>query len=102
MLHVIATIELATGKQEAFLEAFRANVPNVLREDGCLEYGSAVDMNTDIGAQLPMRDNVVTVVEKWRDLPALKAHLAAPHMTEYRVRVKDFVKRVSLQILQPV
>src|SRR5262245_45434938 len=102
MIHVIATVELAAGKRESFLEAFRANIPTVLKEDGCIEYGPAVDAVTDIGVQLPPRENVVTVVEKWRDLPALKAHLAAPHMVAYRVRVKDLVQRVSLQILQPV
>jgi quinol monooxygenase YgiN len=102
MIHVIATVELAAGKRELFLEAFRANVPLVLKEDGCIEYGPAVDAETEISAQLPLRENVVTVVEKWRDLPALKAHLVAPHMVVYRTRVKDFVQRVSLQVLQPV
>jgi quinol monooxygenase YgiN len=102
MIHVIATIELNAGKRELFLEAFQANVPLVLAEDGCIEYGPTVDAATDISAQLPQRENVVTVVEKWRDLPALKAHLVAPHMLTYRTRVKDFVQRVSLQILQPV
>ena len=32
---------------------------------------------------------------------ALEAHLVAPHMMEYRPKVKDFVKKVSLQILSP-
>jgi quinol monooxygenase YgiN len=102
MIHVIATIELAPGKREPFLDAFRANVPLVLREDGCIEYGPTEDVVTDIAAQIPKRENVVTVVEKWRDLAALKAHLVAPHMLTYRTKVKDFVQRVSLQVLQPV
>ena len=101
MIHVIATVELVPGNRDRFLNAFRANVPNVLAEDGCIEYGPAIDLATDIGAQLPLRENVVTVVEKWRDLPALHAHLAAPHMTAYRTQVKDLVVRVTLQVLQP-
>jgi len=33
-------------------------------------------------------------------LDALKAHLAAPHMTTYRENVKDLVAGVTLQVLE--
>jgi quinol monooxygenase YgiN len=101
MIHVIATIELHPGARDAFLGEFRKIVPAVRAEAGCLEYGPTVDATTDIAAQPPRRENVVTVVEKWADLPALKAHLVAPHMLEYRPRVKDLVRGVTLQILEP-
>ncbi|GIW81024.1 MAG: hypothetical protein KatS3mg105_2831 [Gemmatales bacterium] len=102
MIHVIATIEVHPGKRDAFLEEFRKIMPTVRAETGCLEYGPAVDFPSDIAAQTPIRENVVTIVEKWDSLDALKAHLAAPHMAEYRNRVKDIVQSVQLQILQPV
>ncbi|MGE0757265.1 MAG: putative quinol monooxygenase [Pirellulaceae bacterium] len=102
MIHVIATVELHAGKKEPFLEALRSNLGPVRAEDGCLEYGPTVDVVTGIGAQLPVRDNVVTIVERWRDLAALRAHLAAPHMVSYRERVKDLVAKVTLQVLEPV
>ena len=89
------------GTRDRFLQVFNANVPHVLAEDGCLEYGAAVDAATDVAAQPPVRPDVVVVVEKWRDLAALKAHSAAPHMTTYRVDAKDFIQSVSLQILDP-
>ncbi len=101
MIFVIATIELKPGKREAFLGEFKANVPNVLAEKGCLEYGPTVDVKTDIKAQIPLRENIVTIVEKWEGLTALHAHLVAPHMTRYRERVKDFVVGTTLQILEP-
>ena len=101
MIHVIVTIELKAGTREAWLAEFRNNLPNVRAEKGCIEYGVAVDLPTDIKAQIPLRDNVVTVVEKWESLEALKAHLAAPHMATYRERVKDLVVGVTLQILEP-
>jgi quinol monooxygenase YgiN len=101
MIHVIATIELVDGKRQAFLQEFRKLVPFVRAEAGCLEYGPAVDVASGIGAQVPLRENVVTVVEKWADLPALKAHLVAPHMQEYRPRVKEIVKSTTLQVLEP-
>lgn len=101
MIHVIATIEVVPGRREALLAEFHKIVALVRAEAGCLEYGPAVDVPSGLAAQVPPRDNVVTVVENWASLDALHAHTAAPHMTEYRGRVKDFVARVKLQILQP-
>lgn len=101
MIHVIATIELHDGRRDAFLEEFRTNVPAVRAEAGCLEYGPAVDVATGIAAQLPPRENVVVVVEKWESLDALRAHLQAPHMVAFRGRVKEMVVGTRLQVLQP-
>ena len=101
MLHVLATIEVAEGKRTAFLAEFHKLVPLVRAEDGCVEYGAAIDVPTAIPVQTPVRDDVVMVVEKWTTLDALNAHLAAPHMAEYRQRVAGLVQKVALQILQP-
>jgi quinol monooxygenase YgiN len=101
MIFVIATIEVKPGKREVFLAEFHKNMPNVRAEKGCIEYGPSVDAKTDIKAQIPLRENVVTIVEKWESLDALHAHLAAPHMATYRERVKDLVVGVTLQILEP-
>ncbi len=101
MIHVIALIELNPGTRDAFLSEFHALVPKVLAEDGCLEYGPAVDEPTDISAQVPPRPDAVTVIEKWESVGHLKAHLVAPHMAEYRPRVKDFVKGTTLHVLSP-
>ena len=102
MIHVIATVQLVAGKREAFLAEFRKIIPLVRAEEGCLEYGPAVDLGTDITAQGPARENVVTVLEKWQSLDTLKKHLQAPHMVAYRPKVKDFVQSVQLQVLTPL
>jgi quinol monooxygenase YgiN len=101
MIFVIATIQLAPGKRADFLKEFHALVPKVHAEEGCIEYGPTIDVATLIPAQPPVRDDVVTVVEKWASLEALQAHLMAPHMLEYRGKVKAFVAGVSLQVLEP-
>ena|SRR5689334_2778949 len=101
MIHVVATVELVAGKRDPFLTEFHKLVPLVRAEAGCLDYGPTVDVATGIAAQVPVRDNVVTVVEKWDSLSALQAHLQAPHMAAYRTRVKDLVVSVKLQVLQP-
>ena len=102
VIHVIATVELVEGKRAAFLAEFRKIVPLVRAEEGCLDYGPAVDVATGLAAQGPVRDNVVMVVEKWASLDALKKHLQAPHMLDYRPKVKDFVVAAALQVLAPV
>ena len=101
MIHVLATIQLHPGRRAAFLVEFHQLVPLVRAEQGCLEYGPAVDVASGVPAQPAVRDDVVVVVEKWHDLPALLAHLAAPHMQAYRGKVKDLVAAVELRILQP-
>ncbi len=101
MIYVIATVEVKPGKREAFLAEFHRNVPNVRAEKGCIEYGPTVDVKTDIKTQIPLRENTVTIVEKWDSLQALQAHLQAPHMAKYRERVKDFVAGLTLQVLEP-
>jgi quinol monooxygenase YgiN len=101
MIYVIATVEVKPGKRDAFLAEFHRNIPNVKGEKGCIEYGPTVDLKTEIKAQVPLREHVVTIVEKWESLAALQAHLTAPHMATYRERVKELVVGVSLQVLEP-
>ncbi len=101
MIHVIATIELHSGQRDAFLDAFHQLVPLVLEEDGCLDYGPTVDLPTNMEIQGPPRDDVATIVERWESLEALEAHLMATHMLAYREKVKEMVKGMTLQILQP-
>jgi len=101
MIFVIADIELVEGKQAAFLEAFHHLVPLVLAEEGCIEYGPAIDEETDIPAQVKNGSLIVTVMEKWASVEALKAHLVAPHMTDYRLQVADLVKGTKIKVLKP-
>jgi len=57
----------------------------------------------DIDADLPLQsldENVVTIIEKWESLEALRDHLNAPHMLVYKEKVKDIVEGVSIKVLQ--
>lgn len=101
MLHVIAIVELHPDSRAAFLEEFHRIVPTVRDESGCIEYGPAVDAATEISAQSALGPDTVCIIEKWESAAALDAHLAAPHMTAYRERVRSFVRNVRLHILQP-
>ncbi len=44
---------------------------------------------------------MTTIVEKWESVDALKAHLVAPHMVEYREKVKGMMQEFKLTILEP-
>jgi quinol monooxygenase YgiN len=43
MIHVIAILTTQPGQRAAVLEAFQANVPNVLAEHGCIAYEATFD-----------------------------------------------------------
>jgi quinol monooxygenase YgiN len=101
MVHVVATIELKPGAREAFLTEFGALVPQVRAERGCIEYGPAVDVASGLGAQPPLRANAVVVIEKWADLDALRAHMNAPHMADYRTKVAPLLEGLTLHVMQP-
>ena len=53
MIHVIAVITAKPGQRDTILAHFRANVPAVRAEKGCIEYGAAVDARSR--AQVPDR-----------------------------------------------
>jgi len=101
LIHVIATIRTVPGKRADLLAVFRELTPKVHAEQGCVEYGAAIDIDTPIAAQQAPRDNVLVVVEKWESVAALEAHLAAPHMEAFRAANGELIEDISLQILQP-
>lgn len=101
MIHVIAALSSAPGKRDELIAAFEKLAPEVHAEEGCIEYGTAVDVETPIGAQEPLRGDVLMVVEKWESIAALEAHLAAPHMEKFRSDTADIVTGLSLQVLKP-
>ena len=98
---VLAAVRVKSGQVEQFLEIFRANVPNVLAEDGCLEYAPSIDVDSGMAAQ-ELAPEGVTILERWASLDALKAHSAAPHMLVYREQVRGIVESVSLKVLRKV
>lgn len=102
MIHVIATIDLNPGQRPPFIAEFQKVAPQVRAEAGCLEYGLAVDVSVGLEGQPPLREDSATVIEKWTDGAALKAHLATPHMKEFFQRTSTLVRDLKIQVLQPV
>ncbi len=99
MVHVIASIRVREGALGEYIALFKENVPNVLAEQGCIQYIPCLDADTGWKAQA--RDpNRMTVVEKWESMEALQAHARAPHMAAFRAKAGHLVDSMSLQVVQ--
>src|SRR5437762_7603022 len=101
MIHVIAVLTAKPGKRDEVLQHFRANIPAVLAEKGCIEYGPAVDADPAPPSQAKYGPDTFVVIEKWETMDALLAHGAAPHMAAYGLKVKDLVASRAIHILAP-
>ena len=89
------------GMREAILREFRANMPNVHAEKGCIEYGPAIDAEGMGGFQTKFGDDTFVVIEKWESPEALKAHAAAPHMAAYATKTRDMIASRIIHVLSP-
>ena len=98
MIHVLAFVTTKPGQRAAVLDAFKANVPSVLAEAGCIEYGAALDVP---GTEPAFGTDSFVVIEKWESMAALKAHAASPHMAAYAAKVKDLLASRAIHILTP-
>ena len=101
MVHVIAVITAKQGKRAQILEHFNANVPNVHAEQGCIEYGAAVDAEDALAIQAKWGADTFLVIEKWESMDALKAHAAAPHMAAYAAKTRELIASRVIHILTP-
>lgn len=99
MITVIASISVKEVYLDEFITLFKENIPNVLAEDGCIEYYPTIDLPTDIPPQKQDK-KVVTIIEKWQSVEKLNMHLIAPHMQEYRKATDNMVEDVTIKILQ--
>ncbi len=99
MISVIASIKVKAGRVPEFIEILKSNVPEVRKERGCIEYFPAVDIDSGLPVQ-KLDKNIVTIIEKWESVEALRAHLKTPHMLAYREKVKDLVEELSIKVLK--
>ena len=99
MIHIVATVTVQESRRDDYLAIFTKYVPIVQAEDGCIRYEPFVDVESGLGRQKPVRDNVVIVLETWESLEKLHAHIAAPHMAELKEELGDIVTDLDLQIV---
>lgn len=98
MVHVIAIITAHPGKRAELLKLFETVIPTVRDEEGCIEYGVALDVPDADPAFGP---ETYVVIEKWESLAILKAHSVAPHMKAFGAAAKDLIAQRAVHVLQP-
>jgi len=101
MIHVVAVITAKPGQRDKILEAYRANRPAVLAEDGCIEYTATIDAAGMPASKGTFGPDTFVVVEKWASLAALQAHAAAPHMAAYGAKTKEWTESRVIHVLEP-
>jgi quinol monooxygenase YgiN len=99
MIYGVVFVRVKQGKLQEWLELFKSNAIMVRKEKGCIQYVPMVDI--DVGVPIQVLDkNVVTILEQWESLEALRDHFATPHMAAYFEKEKDLIEGVTLKMLQ--
>jgi len=101
MIHLLAIITAKPGMRDAILREFRANIPAVHAEAGCIEYAPAIDAEGIGSIQTALGSDAFVVIEKWASPDALKAHAAAPHMAAYAAKTRDMIASRVIHVLSP-
>jgi quinol monooxygenase YgiN len=98
MIHVLAIITAKPGMRGAILNEFHANIPAVRAENGCIEYGPAIDTES---SPAKFGGDAFVVIEKWESPEALKAHAASPHMAAYGAKTREMIASRVIHVLSP-
>jgi len=101
MIHVLAIITTKPGLRDEVLAAFRANMPAVHAEKGCIEYAPAIDAEGMGGMQTRLGPDSFVVIEKWATAADLAAHGASAHMAAYGAANRDKIAGRVLHFLTP-
>jgi quinol monooxygenase YgiN len=102
MIRVVAIITANPGRREELLAAFRANVPNVHAEKGCIEYAGHIDAANVGPFQAAFGPDTLVVLESWESPQALRDHVAAPHMKTYAQRTKELIASRAIRVLSAI
>ncbi len=102
MIHVIASVRVKPGRRDDLLKLMKSVAATVRAEKGCIRYVPTVDIASGLPPQV-LDANLVTLIETWESLDALRSHLATPHMAAFFEKRKDMVEGgSSLKVLQEV
>ena len=80
LILVTGHIRVSPERVEQLRPHIQALVTATRKEDGCILYAFAEDMN---------EPGVIRIVERWRDWPSLDAHGKAPHIATWSAVAKD-------------
>ena len=96
MIYVIARMELNDNCMTAMQELLERTVPQVLAEEGCLQYTPCADVDEET------KEQFITIVEAWSSRETHKAHLASAHMAVFREAANKLRKNSVVKIVSPL
>ena len=102
MIYLLAIITAKSGMRDIILKEFRANMPAVHAEKGCLEYRPVIDAEGFGGFQTKLGPDAFVSIEKWESPEALKAHATAPHMAAYAAKTKELMASRVIHVLHDI
>lgn len=102
MIHVIAVIKATPGQRDTVLSAFKANMPAVHAEQGCIEYRPVTDAANAGPIQTEIGSDSFIVIEKWETMADLAAHAKSAHMADYADKVKSLIADRAVHVLSDV
>ena len=90
MILITVVIDTQPGSIGKLKDAIAALETATRAESGCIDYAFASEINAP---------DSVRVIERWRDVDALKAHLQAPHMAAFNAAIRASPpKRVDVKM----
>ena len=102
MIRVVAVITAKPGRRDELLAAFRANVPAVQAEHGCIEYAAHADASGVGPVQAKFGSDASSYSKSWAGPEAFAAHIAAPHMAAYAKKTKDLIASRAIRVLSAI
>jgi quinol monooxygenase YgiN len=97
MIHIVAVLTAKIGHRAALLAAFKAIVPAVHAEPGCIEYQAVVDLDT---SPAKFGADALVVIEKWADQAALDAHNAGDALKAFLNQTTHILAQVDVHLLR--
>lgn len=105
MIHVIAVITAKPGMRQAILDELQPRIPEVLEEEGCVEYIPTTDAaNVDARIHSPtlFGPDTFVVFEKWKSMQALQHHSQMPFVLDYLKIVGPMIASRVVHIMDSV
>ena len=100
MIHVVADLRATPGNREKLVEAFKALLPEVYAEEGCIYYEPATGVSAGLDPEPDVDEDVVTMIERWESVEHLKVHLDAPHMHAFREKNAGLIAGIVVRVLE--
>ena len=87
-LKLLVNYTINPGQREEFLQKVAAIRPQILAEEGCVQYEYCPSASDE---------NKIILVEQWDSRQAQKVHLDQPHMAGIRQAKEDYVEDTALE-----